>query len=229
MPTAAQPASAPADATTSSAPRSRATVHHSPWVGVIVFSMFAAFAATMIVPAVLRSQGRDGNEAQELASKALATAIHDVPFLVTLPESLPGGAKLVRVFLDKPDYEQGFQVFTLNTYYAAPGEGTTASRSIHVWQTNDPFLARNPGGDPTTRGVPETIAGRTWTRVVDNRLRDHAPVTAFSTRYDGDLTIAVDAIDPDQARATIEALVDVPKGAVPGGVDVDAFRAALPR
>jgi hypothetical protein len=206
-----------------------ATVRSSPWAGVLVFALFAAFAVTMIVPAVIRSRGRTGNDAQYLASRSLARALPDIPFTVRLPEELPADAKLVRVFLDKPDYQRGYQAYTLNTYYSVPGTGEKAGHSVHVWQTNDPFLARNPIGDPTTRGVPERIAGQDWSRTVDDELRDHAPITAFAVRYADGITLTVDATDPDDARAAIRALAEVNPGALTGGVDVDAYRAAVPK
>lgn len=221
MPTAAPPPVTGAAGATPARPAGATRTpnrNRSRWAGVAVFGFFAMWATLMIVVSTVKAHGRDGNDAQSLSSRALGEAMRDVPFTVRLPVRLPDDAKLVRVFLDKPDYKQGFQTYTLNTYYSVPGRGGTAGHSVHVWQTNDPFLARSPGGDPTTRGVPERIAGRTWTRVVDDRLRDHAPVTAFSTRYADEVTVAIDATNPDDARATIRTLEEMGKGALPGGI-----------
>src|SRR5207253_315669 len=90
----------PATRPTPATRRVGATVRSSPWAGVLVFALFALFAVTMVVPAVLRSRGRAGNDAQHLASRSLAQALPDIPFTVRLPSTLPADAKLVRVFLD---------------------------------------------------------------------------------------------------------------------------------
>jgi hypothetical protein len=101
--------------------------------------------------------------ATEVAQIALTKAVKKVPFEVRLPTELPSDAPLVRTFLDEPDSEQGFQAYQLNTWYRTPGDvADGGGRTIHVWQSNDKFLARRLRDPLQLAGTPETIAAQTW-------------------------------------------------------------------
>jgi hypothetical protein len=127
-----------------------------------------------------------------------------VPFKIRLPATLPENAKMVRVFLDKPDSKQGFQAFQLNVWYTVPG-GANAGKSIHVWQTNDKFLARRLRDPLQLVGSVETLGGGEWRRVVDDRVPGRT-VTTFAKRFDDGITLTVDSPQPDLARAAIAVL-----------------------
>lgn len=183
-----------------------ATVRLRKWAGVLVFALPAVSALAAIAYGTVRANNRTGNEAVQIAERALDGAINAVPFSVRLPAVLPNDARLVRVFLDRPDEKRGLQVYTLNTWYTAPVKDRDGGgRTIHVWQTNDPFLARNID-DPTKRpGAAETVGGRVWNRVLDDRVKGHEVIT-YSARFDDDITMAIDGEDAAEVRATIEAL-----------------------
>lgn len=186
-----------------------ATVRLQPKVGLLFFAIPALTALLAVAYGTYRASNRSGNEANAVAERALTFAVKTVPFTVRLPAALPNDAQLVRVFLDKPDEKRGLQVYTLNTWYTAPlPDRDGGGRTIHVWQTNDPFLARSID-DPTQRpGVAETVAGRVWNRVLDDRVKGREVIT-YSARFDDDITIAVDGEDAAEVRATIEALQTV--------------------
>ena len=175
------------------------------FAGFFAFLPPALLALGLVVNGAVRASNRHGNEATSIASAQLKKDLATVPFTVRLPKVLPANAPLIRVFLDKPDYSKGYQAFALNTWYSV-GDPTGPGRVIHVWQTNDNFLARSLQ-DPTQRkGAEEHVAGGAWNRVVDRRVRGHA-VTVFSRRFDDGITMTVDAQDPADIRATIGALV----------------------
>ena len=181
------------------------------FAGPLALLPAVVLAGGLVVSGVIRASSRHGNEAGPIAQSQLAKDLVSTPFTVRLPKVLPDDAKLIRVFLDKPDVNKGFQAYALNTWYSAT-DPKGPGRVIHVWQTNDNFLARSLQ-DPTQRkGAEETVAGATWNRVIDRRVRGHA-VTVFSRRFDDGVTMTVDAQDPADVRATIDTLAALPKKA----------------
>ena len=179
-------------------------------IGIYVFLPPAILALSLIANGAWQSTSR-GN-ATVVAQKALARAIKRVPFEVRLPTSLPGNSVMVRVFLDEPDSGQGFQAYQLNVWYRtldATIQG--GGESMHVWQTNDKFLARRLRDPMQLKGIPLTIAGQPWRQVTDDRVESQV-VTTFSHRFDDGITMTVDSKDPDLARQIIEKLNIVPAG-----------------
>ena len=157
-------------------------------------------------------QARSRGNATEVAEKALAKAIKRVPFEVRLPSKLPGNAVMVRVFLDEPDSDQGFQAYQLNVWYRtldATMEG--GGEAMHIWQTNDKFLARRLRDPLQMKGEPVDIAGQSWRRVIDDRVRTDV-VTTFSHRFDDGITMTVDSPDSGLAKQLIKYLEIVPAG-----------------
>jgi hypothetical protein len=152
-------------------------------------------------------QSRERGNATQVAERALKAAFEKVPFKVRLPKPIPENAKMVRVFLDEPDSDRGFQAFQLNVWYTTPGlKSEGGGQTIHIWQSNDKFLSRRLRDPLQMVGEPETLKGETWHRVLDDRVETQI-VTTFSKRYDDGITMTVDAKDPNLARSTIEALV----------------------
>lgn len=179
-------------------------------IGIYVFLPPAVLALSLIANGAWQSTAR-GN-ATVVAQKALAKAIKRVPFEVRLPTSLPGNSVMVRVFLDEPDSDQGFQAYQLNVWYRtldATIQG--GGESMHVWQTNDKFLARRLRDPMQLKGIPLTIGGQPWRQVTDDRVESQV-VTTFSHRFDDGITMTVDSKDPDLARRIIEKLNIVPVG-----------------
>lgn len=179
-------------------------------IAFYVFLPPAILALSLIVNGAWQARSR-GN-ATVVAEKALAQAVKRVPFEVRLPKSLPGNAVMVRVFLDEPDSDQGFQAYQLNVWYRtldASIEG--GGQSIHVWQTNDKFLARRLRDPLQLKGIPLTIAGEAWRQVTDDRVAAQV-VTAFSHRFEDGITMTVDSKDGGLAKRVIEELATVPVG-----------------
>ena len=170
--------------------------------GLYAFLPPAVLALSLVAQGVLKANGRNGNDAQRVSTDELREALPKVPYTVRLPTTLANGP-LVRTFLDEPDSDQGFQVYTLNTWYQAPSGAQ--GQAVHLWQSNDNFLARELRDPTRGPGVVENIAGLEWNRVIDDRVRYHS-VTTFSRRFDDGVTMTVDAPNPADARAAIEAL-----------------------
>lgn len=171
--------------------------------GWFVFAFPAILALSLIANGARQASQR--GDATVTAERALKVAFKDIPFKVRLPSSLPQKAPMVRVVLDKPDSRQGFQAYQLNVWYTVEGNGAATGKTIHVWQTNDKFLARRLQDPLQLVGEQETIGGETWRRVVDSRVPGRE-VTTFSKRYDDGITMTVDSPEPDLARAAIANL-----------------------
>lgn len=175
-----------------------------------VFIPPAILALSLVINGA--KQASERSNATEVARTALNKAIKKVPFEVRLPTELPSAAPLVRTYLDEPDSRQGFQAYQLNTWYRTPGDiNDGGGRTIHVWQSNDKFLARRLRDPLELKGTPETIGGSTWHQVIDDRVRGRE-VTTFSKRFDDGVTMTIDSTDPDLARFAIEKLAIVPVG-----------------
>jgi hypothetical protein len=179
-------------------------------IALYVFLGPALLALSLIANGAWQARSR-GN-ATVVAQKALARAIKKVPFEVRLPKTLPGNAVLVRVFLDEPDSDQGFQAYQLNVWYRtldATVEG--GGEAIHLWQTNDKFLARRLRDPVQWKGEPTTIGGEPWRKVTDNRVELQV-VRTFSRRFDDGITMTVDSKDEGLARDVVSELAIVPAG-----------------
>ena len=173
-------------------------------VGALLIAPPAILALSLIANGARQQQQR--GDATIMAERALTKAFTKVPFKVRLPETVPAGAKMVRVFLDEPDSRQGFQAFQLNVWYTTPGDPDVGGgRTIHIWQSNDKFLARRLRDPLAVVGEPETINGEVWHRVFDDRVIEHK-VTTFSKRFDDGITMTVDAEEPDLARQAVAEL-----------------------
>ena len=173
-----------------------------------VFLPPAILALTLIANGAM--QARDRSTAQAVAEKALSKALAKMPFPARLPDHLPDGARMVRVFLDEPDSDQGFQAYQLNVWYRTEGDPDHGGgRTVHVWQSNDKFLARKLQDPTTLTGTSETINGETWHRVTDARVTEHV-VSTYSRRYDDGITMTVDSKDRSLALAVILHLVKRP-------------------
>jgi hypothetical protein len=174
-------------------------------VGALLIAPPAILSLTLIANGA--KQSRDRGNATQVAERALSKAFEKVPFKVRLPKPIPANAKMVRVFLDEPDSDRGFQAFQLNVWYTTPGlKSEGGGQTIHLWQSNDKFLSRRLRDPLQMVGKPETLKGETWHRVLDDRVETQI-VTTFSRRFDDGITMTVDAKDPNLARSTIEALV----------------------
>jgi hypothetical protein len=172
--------------------------------GLLVFLPPALLAGSLIVNGAVQASQR--GDATVQAERALKIASRKVPFAIRLPETLPDNARMVRVVLDEPDSDQGFQAYQLNVWYRTPGTAAEGGgRSVHVWQSNDKFLARRLQDPLQMVGKPVTIANQTWHQVTDDRVTQHV-VTTFSKRYDDGITMTVDSKQTDMARAAIRAL-----------------------
>jgi hypothetical protein len=194
---------------------SRMTIEPTPrkprrHIAFYVFLPPALLAISLIANGAWQARAR-GN-ATVVAEKALAVAVKKVPFEVRLPRQLPGNAIMVRTFLDEPDSDQGFQAYQLNVWYRtldATIEG--GGESIHVWQTNDKFLARRLQDPMQLKGIPLTIGGQSWREVTDDRVPNRV-VTTFSRRWENGITMTVDSKDAGLAKQVIEQLAILPVG-----------------
>ena len=151
-------------------------------------------------------QSRDRGNATVVAQKALSKAFDKVPFKVRLPQPVPDDARMVRVYLDEPDSDRGFQAFQLNVWYTTPGlKDEGGGQTIHVWQSNDKFLNRRLRDPLQLVGTPVVIKGETWHQVVDDRVPNQV-VSTLSKRFDDGITMTVDAKDAALARRAVETL-----------------------
>jgi hypothetical protein len=173
-------------------------------IGAMLIAPPAILALSLIANGA--KQSRDRGNATVMAERALAKAFDKVPFKVRLPKPVPANAKIVRVFLDEPDSDRGFQAFQLNAWYTTGGlKAEGGGQTIHVWQSNDKFLSRRLRDPLQMVGEPVTIKGETWHKVVDDRVKTQI-VTTFSKRFDDGITMTVDAKDPNLAKSAVEAL-----------------------
>jgi hypothetical protein len=184
------------------------------WKGIpvtwLVFLPPAILALSLIANGA--NQARERGNSTALARKALVKAVKDVPFEVRLPKNLPFAAPLVRTFLDSPDSDQGFQAFQLNTWYTTPGRPELGGgKTLHVWQSNDKFLARKLRDPLALKGVSIPLAGEVWHRVIDDRVAQRY-VTTYSKRFDDGTTMTVDGEDPKMVEEVIKALQIEPVG-----------------
>jgi hypothetical protein len=184
------------------------------WRGIpvtwLVFLPPAVLALSLIANGA--NQANERGNATSLAKKALAKAVKDVPFEVRLPKNLPFSAPLVRTFLDAPDSDQGFQAFQLNTWYTTPGlPEQGGGKTLHVWQSNDKFLARKLRDPLALKGKSIPLAGEVWHRVIDDRVSQRY-VTTYSKRFDDGTTMTVDGEDPKMVEEVIKALKIEPVG-----------------
>ena len=171
--------------------------------GWIVFAFPAIMALSLIANGARQASVR--GDATQKAERDLKAAFADIPFKIRLPTVLPENAPIVRVVFDKPDSKQGFQAYQLNVWYTVRGSSPDSGQSIHVWQTNDKFLARRLRDPLQLVGPQESINGDAWHRVVDNRVPGRM-VTTFSRRFDDGITMTVDSPTPALARAAIAKL-----------------------
>lgn len=177
---------------------------YKPSIARWVFIAPALLALTLIGNGAWQASHR--GTATTTAHEALVEAFGKVPFKVRLPATVPEAAEMVRVYLDEPDSEQGFQAYQLNVWYRTPGPiESGGGRSFHLWQSNDKFLARRLADQSAPVGTAETIAGQEWRRVIDDRVRGRV-VTTFSRRFSDGITMTVDSSDPSLARQAIAAM-----------------------
>jgi hypothetical protein len=172
----------------------------------VVFAFPAILALSLIANGARQASER--GDASIKAKRDLTEAFTAIPFKIRLPKALPSTVPMVRVVLDKPDSKQGFQAYQLNVWYTVRGsvkKGDKAGESVHVWQTNDKFLARRLRDPLQLVGVEEKIGGETWRRVVDDRVPGRV-VTTFSKRFDDGITMTIDSSTPDLARTAIAGL-----------------------
>ena len=182
--------------------------HHDKKVARWVFLAPALLAFSLIANGAWQASHR--GTANHVSGDALAEAYVKAPFTIRLPTTAPQNAQITRVFLDEPDSRQGFQAYQLNVWYRTPGQTAAGGgRAVHIWQSNDKFLARRLADPLQAVGVKETIGGAAWHRVIDDRVAKQI-VTTFSRRYDDGITVTVDSKDPGLARATIERLSSDP-------------------
>jgi hypothetical protein len=184
------------------------------WRGIpvtwLIFLPPAILALSLIANGA--NQANERGNATALAKKALAKAVKDVPFEVRLPKNLPFDAPLVRTFLDAPDSDQGFQAFQLNTWYTTPGlPEQGGGKTLHVWQSNDKFLARKLRDPLALKGESIPLEGEVWHRVIDDRVSQRY-VTTYSKRFDDGTTMTVDGEDPKMVEEVIKALKIEPVG-----------------
>ncbi len=173
-------------------------------VGALLIAPPAILALSLIANGA--KQSHDRGNATVVAQKALRKAFDKVPFKVRLPKPVPDNARMVRVYLDEPDSDRGFQAFQLNVWYTTPGlKDQGGGQTIHVWQSNDKFLSRRLRDPLQMVGAPVAINGETWHRVIDDRVPTQV-VTTFSMRFDDGITMTVDAKDPNLATRAVEAL-----------------------
>ncbi len=177
-------------------------------VALFVFIPPAILALSLIANGARQASARAG--AQKVAEQALAKAIKKVPFEVRLPARLPKNAPIVRTYLNAPDSDQGFQAYQLNTWYRTPGTADTGGgKTIHVWQSNDKFLARRLQDPTALKGERIMINGEAWNRVIDDRVQSQI-VTTYSRKFDDGITMTVDSPDRALVEATVRALAVVP-------------------
>ncbi len=173
-------------------------------VGALLIAPPAILALSLIANGA--KQSRDRGNATVVAQKALSKAFDKVPFKVRLPQPVPEGARMVRVYLDEPDSDRGFQAFQLNVWYTTPGlKDEGGGQTIHVWQSNDKFLNRRLRDPLQLVGTPVVIKGETWHQVVDDRVPNQV-VSTLSKRFDDGITMTVDAKDAALARRAVETL-----------------------
>jgi hypothetical protein len=173
--------------------------------GWVVFAFPAILALSLIANGARQASER--GDASVKAQRDLTEAFAAIPFKIRLPKALPSTVPMVRVVLDKPDSKQGFQAYQLNVWYTVRGtnKNDKNGESVHVWQTNDKFLARRLRDPLQLVGVEETIGGQTWRRVVDDRVPGRT-VTTFSKRFEDGITMTVDSSTPELARTAIAGL-----------------------
>ena len=177
--------------------------------GPLAFAPPALLAFGLIANGAIQASGRRGNEASKIALAQLPKDLRATPFTVRLPTRLPGNARLIRTFLDKPDAKKGFQTYAFNTWYST-ADDKQQGRVIHIWQTNDNFLARELNDPTKLKGTPEMIGTATWHKVVDDRVKGHWR-TVYSRRFDDGVTVAVDAQNQQDATETIATLQETVK------------------
>ncbi len=171
--------------------------------GWVVFAFPAILALSLIANGARQASER--GDASIKAKRDLTESFAAIPFKIRLPKTLPATVPMVRVVLDRPDSKQGFQAYQLNVWYTVRGGGDKSGESVHVWQTNDKFLARRLRDPLQLVGVEENIGAQTWRRVVDDRVPGRV-VTTFSKRFDDGITMTIDSSTPELARTAIAGL-----------------------
>lgn len=186
----------------------RTTPGHNPVRRIGLFLLIPpAILALSLIANGARQASERGN-ATEQAEKALDKAVKKLPFLVRLPKDLPMDARMVRVVLDEPDSEQGFQAYQLNVWYRTKTTNNEPDAEFHVWQSNDKFLARRLRDPLQAVGKPVKIGDQVWHQVTDDRVTGRV-VKTFSFRFDNGVTMTVDSKDADLAMHAIRSLQPV--------------------
>lgn len=125
-----------------------------PSVVAVVFALsFGAVAGllrTQHVGADVVSAGISNPNADFISAQSAS------PYRIRQPSSLPAGTTLTHVSWIDPEQVKDRTVFSVDLWYVTK-EGT----SIHLWETNNPFLA-NTFKDPSVNGTPDQLAGGEW-------------------------------------------------------------------
>jgi hypothetical protein len=175
-------------------------------IGLITCLVIAAMVAVMVVSGLIRASNR-GDRFSE-AQTELTEALEILPFTARLPETVPGGARLVGVIMQEPDDNRGPSIYAIETTYTVVEDRQAnggPARYIRVWQTNDVYLRKrvlDPLGD---KPDPTAIAGNTWYRRDGESLERNAGVS-YTTRFDDGITMVVSGPDEQLVIDTINAL-----------------------
>lgn len=172
-------------------------------IGLFLLIPPAILALSLIANGARQASQR--GSATDQAQIALQKALKKIPFVARLPKDLPSDARMVRVVLDEPDSDQGFQAYQLNVWYRTKTSNNEPDAEVHVWQSNDKFLARRLQDPMQMVGKPVVIGDQVWHEVTDDRVTGRV-VKTFSFRYDNGVTMTVDSKQAELAMAAITSL-----------------------
>jgi hypothetical protein len=178
--------------------------------GLITCLVIASVVGVMIVSGLIRSNNRP--DRFTASQQALDKALKNIPFIVRLPEPVPGGAKLVGVIVQEPDRKRGPSIYALETTYTVVNDklddklsAGQAARYFKVWQTNDVYI-RKTALDPLGQRLnPLKIGSVTWFRRTGESVERQAGVS-YTTRYEDGITMVVSGPDEDLVLDAINAL-----------------------
>lgn len=128
----------------------------------------------------------------------LKMALDGLPYRPNIPTGIPAGLTLDLVDYGRPEDPDG--VPSMDLWY----KDANGRTDLHIWQTSLPAEELGPNDDPTLKGTPEVIGGKTWMLLRMDRLNRVDIV--LSRRLDNGVLVSLDAVEGTPAAGALRAM-----------------------
>lgn len=161
--------------------------------GVVGTQLAASWAGASGTPTVV------GHNAHLPAPEAILKMAQDgLPYRPNIPTGIPAGLALDLVDYGRPEDPDG--VPSMDLWY----KDANGRTDLHIWQTSLPAETLGPNDDPTLKGTPKIIGGKTW--MLLRMERQNWVDIVLSRRLDNGVLVSLDAVEGTPAAGALRAM-----------------------